>query len=219
MHKNNTWVSLSEDHMMNALKVTVYPPVFQQVISMQSLLAAKNPKWAAMEIAQMVGKQIARQVQEQIAAALSKKDVLGVDLTGKKPLPWDNPAANPMNDMIDFIQEDMKFPMHEHQKKVLAQAGWYDQGGYTPTGPSLGKAVTDKLAEAIPGFEYMKQACPEGCAAPYHKDSPLRITIIHLNDHHKWTRERIADWLETLDHDLTFKTPEEVNADAEHADT
>lgn len=30
--------------------------------------------------------------------------------------------------------------------------------------------------------------------------------IMHLNDDHRWTREQIADWLETLDVDLSFPT-------------
>lgn len=37
--------------------------------------------------------------------------------------------------------------------------------------------------------------------------TPARIAkvIVHLNDHHCWTREQIADWLETLDLDLTVQ--------------
>lgn len=34
---------------------------------------------------------------------------------------------------------------------------------------------------------------------------PVANLIMHLNDHHAWTRERIADWLETLDVDLTLQ--------------
>lgn len=33
--------------------------------------------------------------------------------------------------------------------------------------------------------------------------------IQHLNDDHKWTRERIADWLDSLDLDLEFQIPED----------
>lgn len=33
----------------------------------------------------------------------------------------------------------------------------------------------------------------------------LFAIIVSLNDRYKWTREQIADWLETLDLDLTFK--------------
>lgn len=32
----------------------------------------------------------------------------------------------------------------------------------------------------------------------------ISYMIQHLNDHSQWTREQIADWLETLDADLTF---------------
>jgi hypothetical protein len=39
-------------------------------------------------------------------------------------------------------------------------------------------------------------------------ESTLESVIINLNDYHKWTREQIADWLETLDIDITFKTKE-----------
>jgi hypothetical protein len=35
--------------------------------------------------------------------------------------------------------------------------------------------------------------------------------IQHLNDGHKWTRERIADWVEGLDMDLQLPVPEEVS--------
>lgn len=40
--------------------------------------------------------------------------------------------------------------------------------------------------------------------------------IINLNDYHKWTREQIADWLETLDEIPTFDFPgEKKNAEKE----
>lgn len=39
--------------------------------------------------------------------------------------------------------------------------------------------------------------------------SKLRSVIINLNDVECWTREEIADWLETLDVDLRFKPKED----------
>lgn len=33
----------------------------------------------------------------------------------------------------------------------------------------------------------------------------LARTIINLNDEHRWTREQIADWIETLDINITFE--------------
>lgn len=37
---------------------------------------------------------------------------------------------------------------------------------------------------------------------------PIVLLIVHLNDYHRWTREQVADWLETLDIDLAFKVGE-----------
>lgn len=61
----------------------------------------------------------------------------------------------------------------------------------------------EKLARNLPGVQEMvKSPC---CGTT---DSLLR-TVIHLNDFHKWTREKIADWLDLLAErdgiDLTFK--------------
>lgn len=40
--------------------------------------------------------------------------------------------------------------------------------------------------------------------------SELEAVIIHLNDTHKWSREQIADWLDTLDVDLAFPVPDTI---------
>ena len=40
------------------------------------------------------------------------------------------------------------------------------------------------------------KACPEdGC----RKRIYLAALIVHLNDDHRWTRERIADWVQTIE--------------------
>jgi hypothetical protein len=44
-----------------------------------------------------------------------------------------------------------------------------------------------------------------GCPGCNHKD-PVYEMIQHVNDHHRWSREKIADWIETLELDLTFKS-------------
>jgi hypothetical protein len=44
--------------------------------------------------------------------------------------------------------------------------------------------------------------CPAGTSClPHNKANTTTIgrLIEHLNDHHRWTREQIADWLETLE--------------------
>jgi hypothetical protein len=46
--------------------------------------------------------------------------------------------------------------------------------------------------------------CGTGHSAPYA--GPILTVVIHLNDYHRWTREQVADWLDSLeDVDLTIK--------------
>jgi hypothetical protein len=49
---------------------------------------------------------------------------------------------------------------------------------------------------------------PCGCT-PYQLRFSLVTAITHLNDAHRWTRERIADWVETLERTAS---PEAANA-------
>jgi len=45
---------------------------------------------------------------------------------------------------------------------------------------------------------------------PVTKNSgTIKDIIINLNDYHKWDRGAVADWLETLDVDLRFKSPDD----------
>jgi hypothetical protein len=71
-----------------------------------------------------------------------------------------------------------------------------------------GKFTTDSLfdngVDFLPGMSADVKHPPDtSCEV---KSGRLREMIIHLNDHHKWTREQIADWLETLDLDLRFES-------------
>lgn len=45
------------------------------------------------------------------------------------------------------------------------------------------------------------------CTCEGRTPGTVHDVIIHLNDTDKWTRERIADWLDTLDLNLRFPTP------------
>lgn len=58
----------------------------------------------------------------------------------------------------------------------------------------------------LPGIhEKVKMPCEHYPNILLHE---LETVIIHMNDNHKWTRNQIADWLDTLDIDLYFKSPE-----------
>jgi hypothetical protein len=43
-------------------------------------------------------------------------------------------------------------------------------------------------------LDFVIKRCPDGC----HKQLPLGALIVHLNDDHRWARERIADWLVSI---------------------
>lgn len=65
--------------------------------------------------------------------------------------------------------------------------------------PKSNHAMVTQLATHIPGI-HESAKCPEcsSVGAIFHM-------IQHINDVHRWKREEIADWLETLDADLTVK--------------
>jgi hypothetical protein len=55
--------------------------------------------------------------------------------------------------------------------------------------------IHPRLERLFHCLEDIIRACPEGCK----KKLPLASLIVHLNDDHQWTRERIAAWLKTED--------------------
>lgn len=67
-----------------------------------------------------------------------------------------------------------------------------------------GHTVTTALEELLPGLMTYVQCPDKNCPK---SPEPIMSLVQHLNDTHRWTREQIADWLESLDVDLTFPTP------------
>lgn len=93
------------------------------------------------------------------------------------------------------------------------------------TGDEDGRAFLNDFLETIP-FPYLQSVAlpPCGCKEPLPSGSRLKwgggrlpdeqrqtaATIfnvaVHLNNHHQWTREAIADWLESEEEKLGFVT-------------
>ena len=71
-----------------------------------------------------------------------------------------------------------------------------------------GETVVTGLISVIPALATFETTCPvAGCDAYKHPRLLTRL-IPHLNDNkHRWSREQIADWLDTLDVDLDFQDP------------
>ncbi len=93
--------------------------------------------------------------------------------------------------------------LRPHGSNSDSMRWWVD---HRPT-CALGAALHAQGIAAISGDGYseIKKAhswidtesalCP---SCPQYIQSPMRV-IYHLNDIHKWTRERIADWVATIE--------------------
>jgi hypothetical protein len=88
---------------------------------------------------------------------------------------------------------------------------------YVPPQPSYdaswGSGVDGDLAELCPALLRHRVVCPVAdCLYYEYAKYPNRLTSViqHLNDGHKYTREEIADWLETLDVDIQLQPKEQT---------
>lgn len=78
----------------------------------------------------------------------------------------------------------------------------YSKSHYYPPAPAdpyaMGSSVADKVATVVPAMDELVRHPENGV------ELKLRDAIVSLNDQFRWSRERIADWLDTLDLDLSF---------------
>lgn len=65
-----------------------------------------------------------------------------------------------------------------------------------------GSTVMSDLRWLLPGLDEVVK-CPQPGHPPTCKGEVWKV-VVHLNDSCGWTREAVADWLDTLDVDLTF---------------
>lgn len=69
-----------------------------------------------------------------------------------------------------------------------------------------GQRVEWDLSHLMPDMKNRIKCPNPACNVNGEHEMPLIKLVQHLNDLCGWTREQIADWLETLDLDLTFPT-------------
>lgn len=106
-------------------------------------------------------------------------------------------------DEIDAFKQSV-----EHTKQILASTGIVLADAHLAIdGLVLKGAQIEIKSKSAPSIlAYRLPGMSEKVIHPVSRESNWLIDIIvDLNDRHKWTREAIADWLETLDIDLTFK--------------
>ena len=78
---------------------------------------------------------------------------------------------------------DPAFPAYVHKYEVYAAC-------------ALGAAAAAGYDLSVCSFPEIRRVCPARCSSVI---LPLATIIIHLNDVHHWSREAIADWVETLE--------------------
>jgi hypothetical protein len=110
-----------------------------------------------------------------------------------------------------LFENDMKGVSAQSMYKVVSETPkWIPSGNFT-TNPAAemypAKSAPDRRVKQLPALdEIVKNPVTRNTGT-------LRSVIISLNDGSKWTREAIADWLETLDIDISFKTKENDEQD------
>lgn len=82
--------------------------------------------------------------------------------------------------------------------------GFYDLAQHTcalgAAADAIGTTFIDEVdvVHVWPWIQTVQVSCPAGTLCVDHV-SPVTELIPHLNDDHRWTRERIADWVERLE--------------------
>lgn len=76
------------------------------------------------------------------------------------------------------------------------------------------------LEHIYEAFPYMRTvvACPVADCSHHHLPDTLVGMIWRINDHHRWTREAIADWLESAEEKLGFVTVVEGESARSHTE-
>lgn len=172
------------------------------IITISGLNVAVS-KYAHIEqIAEIVGKEVAQYVKTTLVAQGYKPSK---DLSLSGYLGGPDAFENAKQEIFNVYQQ---YQEQQYQKSLFEKP--------MPTKQADNKLVLDSqvgsdlvlepLAKAIPALKTFNiDKCPAVDCGWFIAEVPLSSTIIHLNDYHCWTRQRIAEWLKTLPCDLTFK--------------
>lgn len=131
------------------------------------------------------------------------------------------------NELASMVQPKPKLNIHPPGAEEMS----LHNGGWLTTGDKIGQIAfegkggsykissmgnqTEKLKAVLPGLDEYVKPPPSDCQENMDHSTDVEATVWDivqsLNDCCGWSREKIADWLETLDADLKFKPKEEEN--------
>jgi hypothetical protein len=128
---------------------------------------------------------------------------------------WDSKDAKPLDD-TKAAQAAVASQQWNYYKEVysnyLAGKATNSMALATPSFASIPSGKGPSLISRHRNEFYKPATCP-GC----HQPGSISNVIQHLNDVHEWTREKIADWLDTLDEQPIFY-PDTCGPDCECSD-
>jgi hypothetical protein len=150
------------------------------------------------QAAQFLVETVAQAINGEVSLSYTKSDQAKIVIEPKESHKKFNKIMDHLNGVGYFQYFDQIQPWDEYEH--------YKNFQNKNTNHSLAAKVSPTMKSLIPSLDY-DVSCPgkEECGGTI---MALFEMIIHLNDMHRWTREEVADWLETLDLDLSFKAVE-----------
>lgn len=139
---------------------------------------------------------------------------------------WESFAANKdLHDRMDDLPG-----LYNEVRKLCATMYEYGMLYHNPSNKDVPPIIPEIITEGQIGYQSMYgkvkdrmpepqkplvELCPAIEAEVKHPVSglvmPLGFVIMNLNDHHEWTRDRVADWLETLDVDINIEVQDDAS--------
>lgn len=200
-------VFIEHDNFSHVLKIKyIQPNTLHYAVAQELLASAYDSKYVVHEVAKQMASYVAQDIEQQLMALLHK-DGMQYLWPKEKVFSYDQ-MKGLYGDLNKFSAFSTPPEQQADFKSMMAAMTKVYKKNDTYYAPSSSGGVQSTLEKAIPGLKGAKSHCPDKQCPRSAAEEPLTKVIVHLNDGHKWKREKIADWLETLDCDLAFKTPE-----------
>lgn len=203
-------LKVQEDLSVLAKRITYTPTcTVSQMVSNKMLKASKDAYHVIQIIAQEFAQQFAQDIERQLLSTLQP---LGASTAkeyhealyekiSKEPFSFFDHSKT-ANEILGELEAYIKSELEVAYKTPPAK--------FIPPKAASEEVVLGALLKAIPGLaDARADNCP-ACASKggQYGFKDVSTIIMHLNDSHLWSRQDIADWLDTLDCDLSFQPPE-----------
>lgn len=191
-------VSLENNPVMHSTIVKVTTDTMYVALPNENLKYISDKQWVAKHTAEKMAKMVYEQVYAQTAKLLGVPEAPGEEEWSK----YGQPA----------LEQAASWMPGKYAINTTNSASTYTT--YSETESDGESFIVEELKKVFSGLDHVTHCPVKDCASygPFSKKVKLSSLIQHLNDKsHQWSREQIADWLETLDIDI--KAKEDNNED------